>query len=393
MTLDTLDTLDLTELRDALEALDRELIDVLARRMALVVPIAEAKLDAASPFRDGPREQVVFDRVKALARDKDLDENRIEALYRVLLDWSVARQQGWVHERPDKPLKVVYQGVEGCYTHLAAQGRYAHRAGGALLAGCSTFREAAEAVRAREAHLALLPIENTTAGSITQTYDLLAEGGLTITAEVVQHIRHCLLALPGTDIPSLTTVHSHPQALRQCERFFREHDHLSPIEAFDTAGAARAIRDSGDRRRAAIASEAAARHYGLAILARDIQTQTGNYTRFVEVAPDASTAPADASAESTFKSSVIMELSHQPGALARVLAAFSAHRVDLTKLESRPIVGEPWRYRFYLDVAGHHLSEPVGRALDAARADCHVLRVLGSYPAARRDVADPGPNT
>jgi chorismate mutase/prephenate dehydratase len=146
------------------------------------------------------------------------------------------------------------------------------------------------------------------------------------------------------------------------------------------------VRDAGDPRRAAIASEVAAQHYGLAILARDIQTQAGNYTRFVEVAPEPATpVQTGESTSPAFKTSVVAELSHEPGALARVLAAFSGQGVDLTKLESRPIVGEPWRYRFYIDVAGHQVSEPVARALEAARADCLVLRVLGSYRAAPRE--------
>lgn len=370
--------LDLTALRDAIESLDRDLVDLLARRLELVVPIAEAKLDTASPFRDELREGVVFERVRGLARERGIDPHRIDAVYRLLLEWSVATQQDHVLQRDTAPVGVAYQGVEGCYTHLAAQQRYAGHPAGALLTGHPTFRSAVEAVRSREAHVALLPIENTTAGSITQTYDLLAEGGVTITAEVVSHIQHCLLALPGQTLAGLREVHSHPQALRQCDVFFQRHAWIRPVEAFDTAGAARAVMQNGDPTVAAIASEAAASRYGLNILARDIQTQVGNYTRFVEVAPEASTVPADVAC----KTSVMLELTHEPGALGRVLSAFSRQGVDLTKLESRPIVGQPWRYRFYVDVHGHSASASVALALEDAGAHCEDLRVLGSYPAA-----------
>ncbi len=369
---------DLTDLRSRLEALDRELLSLIQRRMEMVVPIADAKLTSASPFRDQPREAVVFDRVRAMAMELGLDPHRAEALYRVLLEWSVARQQDHLQARADVPLRVTYQGVEGSYSHLAAQKRYAGRPAGAWLTGHPTFRDAVEAVRSGDAHVALLPIENTTAGSVSQTYDLLADGDVTITAEVVSHIQHCLVALPGATLEGLREVHSHPQALHQCEAFLHEHGWLTPIEAFDTAGAAGMVQKRGDRTLAAIASEAAAARYGLQILARDLQTQVGNYTRFVEVATTAATVTGD----TPCKTSLVLELTHEPGALGRVLAAFTQQNVDLTKLESRPILGEPWRYRFYLDVDGHVAAEPVEAAIEAARGECSDLRILGSYPRA-----------
>ncbi|MCO4746004.1 MAG: prephenate dehydratase [Proteobacteria bacterium] len=373
---------ELTDLRERILALDRELIDVLRRRMEVVVPIAEAKLDSASPFRDASREGVVFERVRSMAQEVGLDPHRIEGLYRLILEWSVARQQAHVRARATAPLSVAYQGVEGCYTHLAAQRRYAGRESGALLTGHRTFRDAVQAVRERRAHVALLPIENTTAGSITETYDLLAEGGVTITSEVVSHIQHCLLALPGTSLDDIREVHSHPQALRQCDVYFQTHTWMQPVEAFDTAGAARMVRDLGQGHLAAIASEAAAEHYGLEIVARDIQTQAGNFTRFVEVATEAATVGEDVPC----RTSLLMELAHEPGALGRVLAAFSKRGVSLTKLESRPIVGTPWKYRFYLDVDGHSASAAVHEALAEAEAECTTLRNLGSYPCGGRPV-------
>ncbi len=369
---------DLPDLRAKLEAMDRELLSIIQRRLELAAPIAEKKLSSASPFRDLPREAVVFSRVRAIALDLGIDPHRAEALYRLLLEWSVARQQDHLHGRADVPLRVAYQGVEGCYTHLAAQKRYAGRPAGAWLTGHPTFRAATQAVRSGEAHVALLPIENTTAGSVSQTYDLLAAGGITITAEVISHIQHCLLALPGATLEGLRTVHSHPQALHQCEAFFEEHPWLTPVDAFDTAGAARMVRDRGEAQVAAIASEAAGTRYGLQILARDLQTQVGNYTRFVEVATESATVAG----EIACKTSLVLELTHEPGALGRVLAAFTRHGIDLTKLESRPILGQAWRYRFYLDVDGHGASEPVEAAIEAARAECVDLRILGSYPRA-----------
>src|SRR5690606_13015355 len=192
---------------------------------------------------------------------------------------SVAHQEATIRNRPDAPLRIAYQGVEGSYSHLAAQRRYGGRTGGALLTGHDSFRSAADAVVLGAADLALLPIENTTAGSINETYDLLADGKLHITGEVVSSIEHCLLALPGVPLDELRVVISHPQALAQCQAFFAQHPHLTPRPELDTAGAARRVVQIGDRTLGAIASASAAKTYGLAIVAQGIQTSSGNATR------------------------------------------------------------------------------------------------------------------
>ena len=167
---------DLSALRRAIEALDARLLDLLAERMELVERVATAKLDAAWPFRDASREERMLLHLRELAAERGLDPHEVERLYRVVLDMSVAHQQAHVRALDSVPLRVTYQGTEGSYSHLAAQRRYAGRGGGVLLAGHETFRGAADAVVAGQADLALLPIENTTAGSINETYDLLAEG-------------------------------------------------------------------------------------------------------------------------------------------------------------------------------------------------------------------------
>lgn len=370
---------DLSALRDAIEALDARLLDLLRDRMALVERVATAKLDAAWPFRDASREERLLLHLRQLAAERGLDPHEVERLYRVVLDMSVARQEAHVRALDHVPLRVTYQGTEGSYSHLAAQRRYGGRPGGVLLTGHESFRGAAEAVVGGAADLALLPIENTTAGSINETYDLLSEGGLVITGEVVEAIEHCLLGLPGASLERLRRVHSHPQALRQCEGFLRAHPALEAVIEFDTAGAALKVRDAGDPARAAIASASAAATYGLAILARGIQSEAGNATRFVEVAPTPLPVPAGASA----KTSLLLALADRPGALGEVLGEFSRRGLNLTKLESRPMPGSPFRYRFYLDVQGHASSEPFRAALAALAPLVAELRLLGTYPAAQ----------
>src|SRR4029079_5859678 len=179
-----------------------------------------------------------------------------------------------------------YQGVEGSYSHLTAQRRYAGTPEGVLLEGFETFRAAAEALRDGRADRALLPIENTTAGSINETYDLLGEGGLHITAEAVSRIEHCLLALPGATLEGLRTVISHPQGLLQCQDFLRGAPWIEARQEFDTAGAARKWREGNDPTVAAIAAESAARVYGLEVLRRGIQSADADLHTLVELCID-----------------------------------------------------------------------------------------------------------
>src|SRR6266550_8865878 len=275
--------MDLSTLRDRIDVVDRQIIALLAERLKIVEEVALAKLDNASPFRDREREERLLLRLREHATNAGIDPHEVERLYRVVMDMSVAHQEATVRNRPDAPLRISYQGVEGSYSHLTAQRRYGGRAGGALLSGFDSFRAAADAVIHGAADLALLPIENTTAGSINETYDLLADGKLEITGEVVSAIEHCLLALPGVTLAELRVVISHPQALAQCPMFFAQHPHLVARPELDTAGSARRVAQAGDRTLAAIASAAAAKTYGLAIVAQAIQSSAGNATRFVEV--------------------------------------------------------------------------------------------------------------
>jgi chorismate mutase/prephenate dehydratase len=375
--------MDLSHLRDRIDAVDRQIIALLAERNRIVEEVAVAKLEAASPFRDREREEHLLVRLREHATSAGVDPYQVERLYRIVMDMSVAHQEATVRRRTDAPLRVAYQGVEGSYSHLTAQRRFGGREGGALLTGFDTFRQAGDAVIHGAADLALLPIENTTAGSINETYDLFiprasgADTGrlLHITGEVVSAIEHCLLALPGVALGELRTVSSHPQALAQCLEFFAAHPQLAAKPAIDTAGAARRVAELGDRTHAAIASAAAATTYGLEILATGIQTSTANATRFVEIALRPAPVPADARA----KTSLLVALADRPGALGEILLRFAAHGLSLTKLESRPIPDAPFTYRFYVDVLGHAASAPFQLALAEVAGLTTELRILGTY--------------
>ena len=373
----------LATLRDAVSDVDREILGLLRRRLALVERVLGAKLAAASPLRDREREEQVLKRVREMAVAEGLDPRDVERLYRVVLEVSLSHQEARLAALSPAPLRVAYQGVEGAFSHLAARERYAGRPEGALLTGHETFRAAAEAVRTGAADLALLPIENSTAGSINETYDLLSDGGLAITAEVVSAIEHCLLGLPGARLEDLRLVLSHPQGLLQCAEFLRTIPWARPQAEFDTAGAARKVSEGGDATVAAIASRTAAGVLGLEVLRAGIQTEATNSTRFVELAA----APAPCPPGVPAKTSLLLVLAHQPGALGRVLARIGEAGVNLTKLESRPIPATPFRYRFYLDLEGGAGEEPVRSLLEQLAPLTDELRVLGTYPRAEPPAA------
>ncbi|NOK35579.1 bifunctional chorismate mutase/prephenate dehydratase [Corallococcus exercitus] len=368
----------LETLRAQIERIDDDILDALQRRMALADDVARAKLVTAWPFRDPQREDLLLRKLRGRAAERGLDPHEVERLYRVILDMSVARQQALVTRLDTTPLRVGYLGVEGSYSHLAARQRYGHRPGGVLLTGFDSARQSVEALKQGAQDLLLLPIENTTAGSMNEVYDVLAAGDAVITGEVVSQVDHRLLGVKGAKLEDLREVLSHPQALAQCEDFLRTHvPGARAVLGPDTAVAAQMVADRNDVTVAAIASESAASRFGLVVLARDLQPGS-DFTRFVEVGRQ----PTPLAPDVPCKTSLLVVLEHRPGALGQVLQRLTQRGVNLSKLESRPIPGAPWQYRFYLDVEGHAASAAVTAALDDLRPLTSSLRVLGTYPRA-----------
>ena len=368
----------LSSVRGDIEAIDRELLNALHRRLQLSELVVEAKTQSAVPIRDTARGDAVIHRVRNVATEMGMDPHQAESLFQMLMEMSIKHQQSHLAQLDTTPIRIGYQGSEGSFSHMTAQRRYAGLPGGVLLEGFTTFHAAADSVRSGENDAALLPIENSTAGSINETYDILSDGGLHINAEEVSRIRHCLLGVAGTKIEDVRLVRSHPQALRQCSRFLRDLNNVRIEEEFDTAGAANRIRSGGDNSIAAIAGEAAASVVGLEVLARNIQNESANFTRFVEIAIEAANCPPDRPC----KTSLMLATGHRPGDLSDVLRHFAQRGINLTKLESRPIPSSAWNYRFYLDVEGNANSGSLAEALGEIEEHISELRILGTYPSA-----------
>jgi len=273
-----------------------------------------------------------------------------------------------------EPRTVAYPGAAGSYTSEAAERLYPQ----VEAESAGSFADVHRAVAEGRVDVGVLPIENTLAGIVADTCDLIADGELPIVAETVIHIPHCLCGIAGSTTAGVRRIHSHPVALAQCRAFLN--GSYEEIGAPTTADAARIVAEQGDPSWAAIASPAAARRFGLEILESDISDHPDNMTRFVAIGreglPIAEGVP--------WKTALRLVTGHQPGALHDAIEPFRYHGVNMVSLHSRPIPGEPWRYQFLIDIEGHRDDPQVGRALDDVRGRSALLVVLGSFPAAER---------
>jgi len=275
-------------------------------------------------------------------------------------------------------MKVAYQGEAGAFSESAARWLLGPEITGVA---CRSFEEMFASVREGEADCCVAPIENSLAGSIHRNYDLLLESRLTIAGETSLRIVHSLIAPPGVVLEEVRRVYSHPVALAQCSRFFRERPHLEPMPVHDTAGAVRMVMERRRGDEAGIASSAAAEIYGGRVILESIEDHAQNFTRFFLLVPSeraASIAPLESGRR--WKTSIVFRVPNKPGALFRALGAFAIFEIDLSKIESRPIEGRPWEYAFYLDFAGRSDDANVARALDSLRELAEMVHVLGSYP-------------
>ena len=275
-------------------------------------------------------------------------------------------------------MHVAFQGEPGAFSEAAA----------VQLLGAEittvprpTFDAVFRAIADGTADALLVPVENSLAGSVVRVYDLLLENNLTITAETILPIELHLIARPGASLANVHTVSSHPMALAQCERFFAAHPQFKRVPAEDTAGSVREALAHGDRTSAAIAGRRAAEHYGGVILAENIQDNTENFTRFVLLMPAAEAARGMIGADAR-KMSIAMRIAHRPGALLASLEPFARHNINLRKIESRPIHGQPWVYQFVLEIEAD-APERLDDALAEVRKVTSDLRVMGLYAAAK----------
>ena len=364
-------------LRHGLDEVDSGIVRLIAQRRDLIAAMAKAKEHSAAGIQDTDRERRLLDAVVAEATALGVSASLVRTIFRELISDSVAQQARHLNSGGGGRVRVAFQGEAHAYSDAAARKYLAGRGLEGDLAGYRTFREAADALLAGRADLAVLPIENTTAGSINEVYALLRSHELFIVGEETWKVDHCLAAAQDVPLSSLSRILSHPQGLEQCSQFLQSVPNAVPTTFFDTAGAMQAVAAGDDPTVAAIASPEAAAAYGLVVLRHDISDSRDNFTRFVVL----STTPAAVDLRIPCKTSLILVTGHEEGDLLRCLEVLSGSGHSMTKLESRPRPGRPWEYMFFIDFEGNAADPRTAAALDELRAAALFVKILGSYPA------------
>ncbi len=371
----------ISSLRKRINEIDAELLRLLAERREVSLDVVRAKDVDESPIRDFQREEdLLVKRIRA-GRELGLDAHYVTRIFHEIIDDSVRLQQEHVLRDANKQdaepelIRVAFQGIEGAYSHLAAKKFFSKFGDRLRFLGLQSFEEVVKAVEEGRAEFAMLPIENTTSGGINEVYDLLLHTRLSIVGEEKYHVQHCLVAADDVPLASLREVYSHPQAVAQCSKFLATLAGCKVEYFTDTAMSVSKIKEDGDPTQAAIASEEAAKMFGLKVLRREIANQKENYTRFLVAARNPEVVPT----RIPCKTSLVMATSQEPGSLVKSLVVFEKNGINLSKLESRPILGNPWEEMFYVDFEGNVAEDAVKRTLEELTRTTRFIKVLGSY--------------
>ena len=355
----------LEALRVQIDHLDEQLVRLLNRRAELAVRVGNAKARSRhGGAKYAPeREKRIFQRIARL-NGGPLRPQHVRTIFREVISSCLALEQ---------PLRIVYLGPAGTYSQQAAADQFGS---GATLLPFASIDGVFDEVERGRAEYGVVPVENSTEGVVAQTLDRFISSPLSIKAEVVLRIDHCLLA-KQPDPASVHRIVSHPQSLAQCRTWLAQHFPSVPVEevASNAAAAALAARQVHT---AAIAGRRAAERYRLKIVAASIQDQPNNVTRFLVISNDMRVRPTGDD-----KTSILFAVPHEAGALFKVLAAFAQQRINLSTIESRPLKGRAWEYVFFIDLAGHADEPRMKKALNALKRRALFVKVLGSYPAWR----------
>lgn len=374
---------ELQEIRPEIDKIDRELVRLFEERMKLCDEVADFKISTGKKVFDAAREQEKLKVLCALA-DTPFNEQCIGELFTQMMCMSRKMQyqklaqngrkaeHGFreIEDIPKENVVVAYQGVEGAYSHQAMLQYFGRNVENFHV---KTFREAMEVIRDGRADYAVLPIENSSAGSVNDVYDLLLEFENCIVAETFVKVEHALLGLPDASMEDIKTVYSHPQALMQCSRFLEQHREWKSISELNTAVSARKVVDARDKTQAAIASELAAELYGLKVLKRSVNHNEDNITRFFIISRE------KVYTRHAGKVSISFELPHTSGTLYNMLSHVIFNHLNMTKIESRPLAGSSWEYQFIIDVEGKLCDADVENALLGIKEEAQSFKILGNY--------------
>lgn len=373
---------DLMVCRRELDELDAEIVRLYEKRMQIAEEVAEYKISTGKPVFDREREVSKLEALTSMASSQ-FTSHGIRELFEQIMSMSRKKQYQLLTERgigehsefekrevlDFSNSRIVFQGVDGAYSQQAMQEYFGSDCDSYHV---DTWKDAMEAIRRGDADYAVLPIENSSAGIVSENYDLLVEYDNYIIGEQVIKIEHALLGLPGAGLCDVEHVFSHPQALMQCSEYLEKHN-WEKISLKNTAMAAKNVKDYGDIHQAAIASKITADIYGLQVIDRAIQNNKNNSTRFIIV------AGKPIYAESSGHISICFEIAHESGSLYHALSHFIYNNLNMTNIQSRPIGGRNWEYRFFVDFEGRFGDTAVINALKGLREETSSLKILGTY--------------
>lgn len=375
--------IDLNKIRDEIDETDKGIVRLFEKRMELTEEVAKYKIETGKPVFDKERE---ISKLKKLRGESSNEFNAkgIQEVFQQMMSISRKRQYQLLTEHgADEQVdyrqtdalqfshsKVVFQGVEGAYSFAAMKTFFDDTIESSHV---ETWKEAMQQVAEQKVDYGVLPIENSTAGSVSDIYDLMIRYPNYIVGEQILKIEHTLMAVPGASLEDIRTVYSHPQGLAQCRNYLEQHPGWKQEEVLNTAMAAEKVAKEGDRTQAAIASRYAAGHFGLNILAEGCLSGESNSTRFIIISNQ------KCFDRNAGKISICIELPHESGSLYNILAHFIYNDLNMTKIESRPIPEQNWEYRFFIDFEGNLSSPAVKNALRGIASEASSLRLLGNY--------------
>lgn len=352
--------MSLDDLRKKIDETDAKIVKLMADRIRIVREIGDQKKREGKQIEDIAREEKVLENIRALAREENLNQEDIESIYRQIVTIS-KNVQG---------ITVAFQGEIGAYSEAAALDFFG---ASTQVKPCETLDDVFHSVEQGETQFGIVPIENSLEGSISRVYDLLLDSSLQVCGETELRVTHCLIANQNTQLAGIKRVYSHIQALGQCQAYLK-HLGRELIPTYDTAGSVKMIKEMAITDGAAIASTRAAEIYGMQIIAREIEDNPNNYTRFFILAKH------DSPPSGNDKTSVVFSVKHRPGALYEFLSELASNNINLTKIESRPTRQKPWEYNFYLDFDGHREDKATRKVLSTLEKTSIFVKVLGSYP-------------
>ena len=374
---------DLLKLRDEIDKIDNEIVSLYEKRMKIAEGVARYKISTGKKVFDREREVSKLNTLSAKASSEFTKVGIVELFEHIM---AVSRKKQYqlltesgivdmpeletVNDFAVPNARIVFQGVEGAYSQQAMMEYFGKECDSFHV---ETWRDAMEAIKNGEADFAVLPIENSTAGIVSENYDLLVEYDNYIVGDQVISIQHALLGTADAKLEDITTVYSHPQALMQCDDFLYGHSDWEKISLKNTAVSAKKVMEDADKTHAAIASTLTAELYGLQVLDSNISNTRNNSTRFIIV------TNRKICAKTANKVSICFEIAHESGSLYHMLSHFIYNNINMTNIQSRPIKGKTWEYRFFIDFEGNLADSAVKNALRGLREEARNMKILGNY--------------